>query len=119
MQIGNATLIHGDCVEQIQSIETELRLKKKLEDRSKELKEQLLKAMQDNNIKSWQTQKGTKITVVKGKQKEIKKTIEFDIERFKQENEEMYKNYLVDIEKVTSARKGFIKITLSKEEENE
>lgn len=84
-------------------------LKKEYEDFKSKLKD----AMQKNNLKSWEMNGGTKITLVEDTpSKMIKK---FNESKFKEENELLYNKYLEDKEQ--KGRSGYVRITLGDKDE--
>ena len=93
------------------AIENQLAVYKQLEQQQKDLKEQLYNAMIDNNVKKWETPNGTKITLVEGTEDSMQKV--FNEEKFKEEQPDVYNNYLE--EKLKKGRSGYVKITLGKE----
>ena len=98
---------------QIIEIEQQLVAFKELENRQKTLKKQLKKAMEEYQVKKWETPNGIKITLVSdGEDKEVE---EFNEDNFKKDNEELYKKYLD--KKIKKGRSGYVKITLEKENE--
>lgn len=101
---------------EIQIIEDKLKTYKKLEKEQEELKTKLYESMLEAGIKTWTTPNNTKITVVE----EIPSTTiieeKFDEDTFKQENEELYNKYIKEFEKKKSGKKGYVRITLGKEE---
>lgn len=99
-----------DLSNKIVAIENKLIEYKALEKEQKELKDQLKKAMENNDIKSWETPNGVKITLVQDTpDKEI---LKFNEDRFKEEQKEIYSNYLET--KIQKGKSGFVKITLPK-----
>lgn len=99
-----------DLSNKIVAIENKLIEYKALEKEQKELKDQLKKAMENNDIKSWETPNGVKITLVQDTpDKEI---LKFNEEKFKEEQKEIYSNYLET--KIQKGKSGFVKITLPK-----
>ena len=93
-------------------LENKLKEYKKIEQEQKELKEQLKKAMEEKGIKSWQTPNGAKITLVEdGKDKEVMK---FNEEKFMEENQDIYNNYLET--KIQKGKSGYVLITLPRED---
>lgn len=86
-------------------------LKKKYED----FKATLKKAMEDNDIKKWETPSGTKITLVEDTPDKSVQEIYFDEEQFALENDEVYKKYVKSREILKKGKKGYVKITLGKE----
>ena len=96
-------------------LENQMQEYKAIEKNYKDMKKSLFEAMTKYNIKSWQMYNGTKITRVDPKEESIKTILEFDENAFKKEHEELYNLYLKSIEKKSSKRNGFIKITCPKE----
>lgn len=93
---------------QIVELENELVKMKEIETKQKELKSQLKEAMQNNNVKKWETPSGIKITLVEdGAAKEVEV---FDEARFKEEQPVVYASYIK--KETKKGRSGFIKITL-------
>ena len=89
-------------------LEEKLQDYKELTKKYEEFKEKLKEAMQENNIKTWETPTGIKITLVQdGEDKIIKK---FNEKLFKEENELLYNKYLED--KQQKGKKGYVLITL-------
>lgn len=103
--------IPTDIVElsnKIVEIENELAMYKQIELKQKELKQKLYKAMLENNIKKWETPNGTKITLVQ--ETEDTTVMEFNVDKFKEEQPLIYTNYCE--EKIKKGKAGYIKITL-------
>ena len=84
-------------------------LKKEYEDFKLKLKD----AMQKNNLKTWEMNGGTKITLVEDTPSKIIK--KFNESRFKEENELLYNKYLEDKEQ--KGRSGYVRITLGDKDE--
>jgi len=100
---------------EVELLEKQLIDFKAIQEAHDELKEQLRQAMLTAHIKSWKTPAGTKITLVlDGEDKEV---FEFNKDKFAEDNAELYKKYLE--KKIKKGRKGYVKITLKKENENE
>ena len=95
------------------ALEQRLNAYKQLEELRKTEMAELNAAMERNNIKSWQTPEGVKITLVAdGKDKVVK---ECDTDTFAIENPEIYARY--QTEKIKKGRAGYVKVTLPKENE--
>ena len=93
---------------QIVEIENQLQIFKDLETKQKKLKDNLKKAMEEYGIKKWTTPNDTKITLVAdGEDKEVEV---FDEDKFKKDNEELYKKYLE--KKIKKGRSGYVLISL-------
>ena len=98
----------------VSALENRMQEYKALEAEYKEMKQALYEAMQNHDIKSWETFNGTKITRVDGTQASTKTVWEFDVDKFAAENADLYKKYAKQVEKKTAARSGYVKITLPK-----
>ena len=70
--------------------------------------------MQENGVTHWETDAGTKITLVEDKEDKIVK--KFNEKKFQEENELLYNKYLED--KVQKGRCGYVLITLGGKDEN-
>ena len=94
-------------------LENRLREYKKIEKEQKELKAKLKELMEEKGIKTWETINEVKITLTKASEdKEVQK---FNEDKFKEENEDIYKKYLET--KIQKGKEGYIKITFPKEVE--
>lgn len=95
----------------IVALENQLTEMKKIEVQAKELKAQLKSAMENNNIKKWETPNGVKITLVAdGEDKVVRK---FNEQLFKENNLDLWDQYSEDV--VQKGKVGYVKITLPKE----
>lgn len=93
------------------ALEEQLKDYKVIEDEYRTLKKNLQVAMENEGIKKWTTNNGVQITLVpNGEDSTVSK---FDEKTFKEENEELYNKYLIDVTK--KGRAGYVKITLPKE----
>lgn len=82
----NQLIVAEKAIEQIKDFE---RKKKLIEEKEKEFKDELLKAMEEHNIKSWEApDKSLQITYVP---ENLRMT--FDSTKFKQEHQDMYFEY--------------------------
>ena len=91
-------------------LENQLVEMKKVETQAKELKAQLKMAMENNNIKKWETPNGVKITLVAdGEDKVARK---FNETLFKENNLDLWDEYCEDT--VQKGKAGYVKITLPK-----
>jgi len=101
---------------EIQIIEDKLKTYKQLEKEQEELKTKLYESMLEAGIKTWNTPNNIKITLVEETPSTTIIERKFDEETFKKENEEEYNKYIKEFEKKKNGRKGFIKITVGKED---
>lgn len=91
-------------------LENQLVEMKKVETQAKELKAQLKMAMENNNIKKWETPNGVKITLVAdGEDKVARK---FNETLFKENNLDLWDEYSEEV--VQKGKVGYVKITLPK-----
>jgi putative phage-type endonuclease len=91
-------------------LENQLVEMKKVETQAKELKAQLKMAMENNNIKKWETPNGVKITLVAdGEDKVARK---FNETLFKENNLDLWDEYSEEV--VQKGKAGYVKITLPK-----
>lgn len=94
--------------------EQQLAMYKELEKQYKTLKENLFEAMQNHCVKKWTTNNGVQITLVASTLDTIEKTEVFDIEKFKEENPEMYQKYIKEQETIKKGKTGYVKVTMPK-----
>lgn len=94
------------------ALENQLAEMKKIEAQAKDLKTQLKAAMENNNIKKWETPNGVKITLVAdGEDKIVRK---FNEKLFKDNNLDLWDEYNEEV--VQKGKTGYVKITLPKED---
>lgn len=94
----------------IVELEKQLIIYKQIEEEQKKLKTHLKDLMQKNSIKKWTTNNGVQITLIEDGQDEV--VAVFNEKQFKEDNEDIYNNYLE--EKIKKGRSGYVKITLPK-----
>lgn len=111
LQISNETLAKLDMLEQ------EIRKLKKAEEDFEAMKNELYDAMEAHGVDSITTNGGLCFKKVSGTPEKTEIILKFDEDKFKLEHLAMYKKYISSVEKVTKARKGYLRMTLSKEEE--
>ena len=95
-------------------LETRIAELKALETEQKKVKQALFDAMTKHNIKTWETPNGIKITRVDAVESTTQIVTEFDVKTFKAENPALHDMYLHDVEKKTSGKSGYVKITVPK-----
>lgn len=94
-------------------LENKLAEYKVIETEAKQLKEQLKKAMENNGVKTWETPKGVKITLVPdGEDKVVRK---FNEKLFKDNNLDLWDEYSEEV--TQKGKAGYVRITLPKEQE--
>lgn len=91
-------------------LENQLVEMKKVETQAKELKAQLKMAMENNNIKKWETPNGVKITLVADSEDKVVR--KFNETLFKENNLDLWDEYCEDT--IQKGKAGYVKITLPK-----
>lgn len=91
-------------------LENQLVEMKKVETQAKELKSQLKMAMENNNIKKWETPNGVKITLVADGEDKVSR--KFNETLFKENNLDLWDEYSEEV--VQKGKAGYVKITLPK-----
>lgn len=111
---------------EILKLEKQLTTFKQLEEKYNEEKEKLRQSMIKNGIDKWETSNGVKITLIADKPDEEFEEIYYDETKFIEENTELHNQYITTKDKYKSTRKtlkkgkkGYVRITLPKEVENE
>lgn len=90
---------------------------KQIEAEYKAMKDNLYKAMQEHNVKSWQTWNGVRITRVDEVKPTVSTVTELDEDALKTECPDIYSKYLKEKQIKTSSRKGSVRITFPKDKE--
>ena len=86
---------------------------KSIEEEHKRLKQALYEAMEKYDVKSWVTPSGAKITRVDAIPASVKMVTQFDEAAFKAENPALYGMYTKDVEKRTTGKSGYVRVTLA------
>lgn len=112
-----------DLANEVMIIENQLLSYKTLQDKAKELKEQLKQSMQKNGISKWVTINGTQITLIPDKEDTEEEVSYIDEEKFINENAELHNQYVDTRMKykktkveLIKGKKGYVRITPKKEE---
>ena len=100
--------------EQVAKLEAQLQAIKVVEEQHKQLKDRLYEMMKEYDVKSFKTVNGVAITRVDGKEEEIVEVDLFNEDVFKEDNPELYQQYLCKTTKINKGKKGYVKITLPK-----
>jgi hypothetical protein len=109
----NMTLITNE----IEKLEIQVKENKKIEERLKTLKENLVEEIEKRELLNWNwtTPNNIKFTYVnKTEDKEEKKLI-FSEERFKKDHPDLYQEYLWESTDIKLGRKSYIRVTIPKE----
>lgn len=94
----------------IAEFENQLAAMKETEQKLKDAKKQLYDQMLKHNVKSCSLPNGMKVTRVDEVPSATKRVLEFDRERFKDENPNLYAKYVKETEKKTNGRSGYVRI---------
>jgi hypothetical protein len=100
--------------DKVAKFENQLASLKEIENQCKEAKKALYNEMLKRNVKSWSMPNGTKLTRVDEVPASTKLVGELDVERFKRECPATFDRYCRLVEKKTSGKAGFVRITLAK-----
>lgn len=109
LPVGNSLISLSNKVVQF---ENQLAAMKDIENQLKEAKKQLYHEMLKANVKSWTSPNGTKITRVDEIPGKTKQVAELDVESFKRECPATFERYCRMVEKTTSGKAGFVRITV-------
>ena len=101
----------------VMALENRMAEFKQIEAEYKAMKDNLYKAMQEHNVKSWQTWNGVRITRVDEVKATVTTVTELDEEALKENDPEIYNKYLKEKQVKTSSRKGSVRITFPKDKE--
>lgn len=97
-------------------LESQLKDYKALTERYESMKEQLKSAMEEAGVEKWELPNGTKLALVRDKADEEVVEKYFDEVAFMLDNKDLYDQYTSERTKLKKGRKGYVKITLPKEE---
>lgn len=99
----------------IEELEVQLKEYAVLQKKYDDFRAQLYEAMTKYNLIKFTSEGGIQFTIVSGSDDKTEIKLEFDIDRFKQEEPVLYKQYLAQKEKITKGRAGYLRITIPKE----
>ena len=118
-------IILNEITDKLVAIENQLKQFKEIEQRQKELKEQLKKAMEDAGVTKWETNSGIKITLVEDTPDEMVTKTVYNEVKFQEENRDLYFKYIEEHEKyketqevLQKGKKGYVRVTLPKVKED-
>lgn len=98
--------------DKVAKFENQLSQMKEIEAQLKDAKKALYNEMLKRNVKSWSMPNGTKITRVDEVPSVTKIAREFDYNAFRADNPVLYGHYLREVEKKTSGKAGYVRITV-------
>lgn len=105
----------NQAAKHVAELEDKLKALKDIEKQVKEAKANLYELMQANNVKTFKTYNGYRLTMVEGTPDKEEEHYTFDVERFATEHVKLWKQYSKKEIKVTKGRAGYVKITVPKE----
>lgn len=113
----------NELTHKLAKIENQLTMYKEIEKQQKALKEQLKTAMENAGVTKWETNNGIKITLVEDTPDEMATKTYYNEVKFQEENQELVnkyqmikENYKETKEELVKGRKGYVRVTLPKEE---
>ena len=96
-------------------LEKQLQAYKELTKKYDDFKAKLKQAMEENDVKKWETPNGTLITLVKDTEDKEVSELYFDELKFALENQELHDKYMTSRKVVKKGKKGYVKITLKED----
>lgn len=103
----------GNKLEQLENKIKEVKL---LQEQYDDFKVKMYEVMSKNNCDKYTSPNGIKFTRVAPSQDKTELKVEFDSNKFKEEQPEIYNKYLHAVEKVTKGKSGYVRISVPKEE---
>lgn len=101
---------------QIEELEEKLKEYKKIEESYNDFRAKLYDKMTEFDVKKFTSLNNTQFTIVSGSQEKTEIVLEFNLDKFKVDKPDLYKEYLEQKEKVTKAKAGYLRITTPKGE---
>ena len=95
-------------------LENDLKAYEEIKKQYEEMKNQLFETMTKYNCKTWKTNNNVLFTKVDGSEDTTEIVKEFNQDKFKEENQELYEKYIEEKTKTKKGRKGYLKITMPK-----
>lgn len=104
---------------QVEKFEMRLKDAEIIKKKYEEVKQKLFEKMGEYNIKKWETPNNVKITRIEPTETKIERKKQFDEEKFKEDKPALYEEYLTTVDKLIKGKKGYVRITLPKELQND
>lgn len=105
-----------EITSQIEQLEEQLQEYKRIEESYNEFRIKLFEAMTKYNVLKFTSLNNTQFTIVSGSPEKTEIVLEFNIDKFKVDQPELYKKYVEQKEKVTKAKTSYLRITTPKGE---
>lgn len=105
-----------EITSQIEQLEEQLQEYKRIEESYNEFRIKLFEAMTKHNVLKFTSLNNTQFTIVSGSPEKTEVVLEFNIDKFKVDQPELYKKYVEQKEKVTKAKTSYLRITTPKGE---
>lgn len=107
------SLITGD----IAQLETKLKEYEEIQKSYNSFRKKLFETMVEYGVTKYVSEGGIQFTVTAQGVDKTEILLQFDVDRFKIEKPEIYKEYLKQVEKITKGKASYLRITLPKEKE--
>ena len=104
-ELTNTILLFENEIKRMKNLETEIKL----------AKVELKNLMQEKGISKFETPNNVKLALIKDGVDSTDVVESFNIDKFKEENEELYNTYIEEKEVFKKGRSGYVKITFPKE----
>lgn len=102
----------------IEELEIQLKEYKVIQDKYEEFRQQLYSTMSEHSISKFTSNGGILFTIVSESPTKTELVLEFDVDKLKKDNPDLYKEYLTQKEKITKGKSGYLRITIPKEKED-
>lgn len=100
----------------LETLENQIRNLKTMEAEFETLKSELYDLMVEYEADNYTTLGGLKFTRIKPTEEKTEIVIKFNEDKFKLEHPKMYVQYVTSEEKVTKGRKGYLRMSIEKED---
>ena len=100
----------------LEKLESKIKKIKELEVEYDTFKEKMYEAMNENGCTKYISPNRITFTSVAPTQDKTELKVEFDTEKIKTEEPKLYKQYTHVVEKVTKGKKGYLRVTIPKED---
>ena len=103
--------IDNKLVAQLEELENKVKELKMFEEQFDELKNKLTELMLEKNAEYFITPHGLKFTLVKSTPRTTINLV-FNVDKFKNEHQEMYNKYVERVEKTSAAKKPYVRMSI-------
>ena len=103
--------IDNKLVAQLEELENKVKELRMFEEQFDELKNKLTELMLEKNAEYFITPHGLKFTLVKSTPRTTINLV-FNVDKFKNEHQEMYNKYVERVEKTSAAKKPYVRMSI-------